>query len=538
MKYIISFLFVLAIVISCTSSDKKSKAFSKPDDIKADEYVVNTDRDTTIETKNGALLKIPKGSLSNENGNTVTLEIKEAYSVQQMIQAGLLTESNGEPLSSGGMIYINAKGGQNVKITQAIKVAVPTEYLDTSMRLYKGEKDANGNINWKEPKALPKNKQFSNVETGKSLFQTNCASCHAIGKDATGPNLAHYLKWLDGEQKQRMYHLHAYYIGGDADDLYSCNLIRQFGSVGTPFENLTRQDHDKIYRYIQNESNRRGLRVPEYAELDECIDSCYRYNNAVFELKLKKDNARNKRSDLIKDNGQLTEEKRMTGPSSNPVGGGTIPLTLPVIYDDRVSPENNNAVYYQFSIETFGWYNVDVLLKDVNGNQKSELMIRMIGQYREKLDILLIIPSSKIYTRGGPTGKAEGEYVFVYKDGNIYLPQAVTAYILAIKETESSIAFAIKEFTTSTRQELEMTLQESTKEVFNKAVSIIGNDRMKIEVTESKNADEIRKTDTTIKNIDQQLKDAEKLRPKRCDCNCGIAADTTKRVGAAEASQQ
>jgi predicted small secreted protein len=105
MKKIIRFLILSAfIIIACNTNKKTGSLISKPDDIKAGEYVVNIDRDTTLETKNGALLKIPKGSLTTDKGNTVTLEIKEAYSMQQMILAGLTTGSNGDPLSSGGMI--------------------------------------------------------------------------------------------------------------------------------------------------------------------------------------------------------------------------------------------------------------------------------------------------------------------------------------------------------------------------------------------------------------------------------------------------
>ena len=143
MKYIIILLTSLALVISCNTG-KKSNLLSKPDDMTADEYVINIDKDTTLVTKNGALLKIPKGTLATDNGNKVTIEIKEAYSIQQMIQAGLTTQSNGDPLSSGGMIYINAAAGQNVTIKQAIKVAIPADYLDPGMQLFKGEKDDNG----------------------------------------------------------------------------------------------------------------------------------------------------------------------------------------------------------------------------------------------------------------------------------------------------------------------------------------------------------------------------------------------------------
>lgn len=212
MKYIITLLTIAAIVLIACSTGKNDRLLGKPGDLIADEYVINIERDTTLVTKNGTLLKIPKGTLKTDKGTSVTLEIKEAYSIEQMIMAGLTTQSNGEPLSSGGMIYINAKGGQNVTITQAIKVAIPTDYLSPDMKLFKGETNADGDVNWTEPTALPENKQLAAVDRGKQLFESKCASCHAIGKDITGPNLAHFKKRFPVEDKStHRYFLHGIY---------------------------------------------------------------------------------------------------------------------------------------------------------------------------------------------------------------------------------------------------------------------------------------------------------------------------------------
>jgi hypothetical protein len=64
-------------------------------------------------------------------------------------------------------------------------------------------------------------------------------------------------------------------------------------------------------------------------------------------------------------------------------------------------------------------------------------------------------------------------------------------------------------------------LQRTTKEEFNTAISILNSDDMKISVTDSKNAAEIRKIDAEQKVLDQKLESAESLKPKNCDCECG-----------------
>jgi hypothetical protein len=553
MKYIISLATILAIIISCNTGNKKSNLLAKPGDMKADEYVINIDRDTTIETKNGALLKIPKGSLKIDNGNTVTLEIKEAYSISQMIQAGLTTQANGDPLSSGGMIYINAKAGQNVTITQAIKVAVPADYLSNNMQLFKGDKDADGNINWKDPAVLPENKQLESVDKGQVLFQSKCASCHMIGKDATGPNLAHVLKRaMSLAGKEINYPVYPNYITttesdsriaisknehapgiffhygrSDASEWYTCNLIKMYGNIGPEFNDLTFTDLEAILKYIQNESDKKDLPLPSHAWLWDCADSCAIYKKTIFDLTEKKEAAKSKKKNLIEENGPLVDKK----PDST---WGTTNI-LPPDYDQKVSPKNYDAEYYQFTIESFGWYNIDMMLKGVDGVEESELFVRIVGQYREKIKVFLIIPSVKVYGEGGPAERNADEFAFFYKNGKLPLPQNAEAYILAVTETEESIAFALKKFNTTTKQELEISLNQSTKEEFTAAINNLNAGRLHIKVADSKNANEIRKTNTEIKNIDEELKNAENLKPKGCDCDCGFPK-TTQTVAPIENS--
>ncbi|MBL7745648.1 MAG: cytochrome c [Chitinophagaceae bacterium] len=519
MKYaclIIPFAFV--ILSSCTSP--ASNTILNTDNLPLQEYTIDITNDTVLVTKNGALLKIPKGSLT-ANDNTVILEVKEAYSLEQMIQGGLVTQANGEPLSSGGMIYINAKGGQDVKISQAIKVAIPSGYLAEGMQLFKGQKDKNGNINWMEPAALPENKQLSSIQKGQQLFQSKCANCHGIGKDLTGPDLAHFLKRFNGEEEIfRKYHYH--YLDhpwSDACDLYSYNLKNRFGSLGTLFQDLSDSDLNDIYRYVQNESDKNDLSLPSHAYLDDCIDSCYRYWRMQYRLEEMKVAAKAKRQNLETDNGSLVTEKKE--PASLPMTNEPIGPPPPVDFEERVSPQYYGAEYYQFSIETFGWFNIDILLKDVNGVEESELFVRITGEYREKIKVYLIIPSVKVYVEGGPAERNREEFAFYLKNGKIMLPQKEKAWIMAVTETKGTVAFALQEFTTALKQELNIALNKSSKDAFNTAIGQISINGMNISVADSKNAAEIRKTDAELRSIEQELKNAENLKPKNCDCDCG-----------------
>jgi hypothetical protein len=505
-------------------------------------YTINVEKDTVIQTEKGALLKIPKGALKPEKGNSATLEIKEAYSMADMIKAGLVTESDGKPLSSGGMIYLNYPKGAGVSFSQPIKIAIPANYLQSGMQLYDGE-EKDGEINWTKPTALAENKQLSATDSGRILFQAQCANCHAIGKTISAPDLANLTKrknfysedgfpryhWprekpkpnvsiYDGTDTSYDYmYLDYEYI--DPCLIYECNLRKLFVGVGPP-QKLTENEYRNLLLYIENESERLKLPMPAHAYLDDCVDSCYEYKLEVKHLESLKQLTTEEREKLIEENKALVN----VNPDTTWPVGQTVEITTeinkPIVYDEKVSPKNYDAVYYQFDVSSFGWKNIDMMLDEVPGLEESELVVKITGEIKEKIGTFLIIPSVKTYAQGGPAERNSEEFAFDKKNGKIPLPQNVDAYILAITETDSSIAFGLKKFTTSTKQEIEVSLHASTKDEFMKAMEEFDKDRLHLKVEDTKNANEIKKQDVQINKINEQLKEVEKLRPRQCDCDC------------------
>ncbi|MGC4038828.1 MAG: cytochrome c [Chitinophagaceae bacterium] len=553
MKYTFTFiLFTIIAIFSCTTNEKSSALLST-DNLPVEKFTINTERDTVLQTNNGALLKITSGTLQSAAGETVTLEIKEAYSMEQIIRAGLLTRSNGQLLSSGGMIYINAAAGQQVNFKKKIQVAIPTDYLQKGMSLYKGEEKTDGKINWTNPDTLPENKQITSVDRGKVLFERHCTSCHAIGHDATGPDLAHLRKrfsLLDEGESEWDYYLHfieyraemnssdsshkrvsyheiydsspdtvkkSFYF--DKTYAYKCNVRAMFGSLGTMFPDLTHENREDIYNYIQNESDRLNLRYPAHAYLKDCIDSCEEYSSKVSQLKYLKTLSIKKRQKLITENGEMTVVKSDSINRTSDTSG----------FNRKVSAEHFEATYYQFTVDSFGWFNIDTLLDKVDGVAESKLLVRIIGEFRERINIFIIIPSVKVYGEGGRSETDNDKYAFFRPDGTIPLPQNTKAFILAITEQNQKIAFGLKEFTTGLQQEFAVELKESTKEKFEMALKDFDADRLHIKVDKTKNADSIIAKDKELKDIDRQIKDAENLKPKGCDCDCDKPRDITTK---------
>jgi len=77
-------------------------------------FVINTSKDTSVTTKGGLSVFIAANAIES-SGSSVTLVMKEALSIEEMLQAGLTTKSKGGMLSSDGMFYINTKEKSTIK---------------------------------------------------------------------------------------------------------------------------------------------------------------------------------------------------------------------------------------------------------------------------------------------------------------------------------------------------------------------------------------------------------------------------------------
>jgi hypothetical protein len=554
MKFLIASLLVIAtLLFACNSSIKNKERFSlfTTDSIPKKQYTIDNTKDTLLHTLNGSWLKIEKGSF-NTATNNVTLEIKEALSVEQIIKAGLSTESNGKPLSSGGMIYINVKE-ENVTIAKPIKVALPTTFTNPNMQLFKG-KETNGQVNWDNPTPLKENAETKLLNQGKALYEAKCSNCHAIGKEGSfGPDLAniykrfgnavygegvylgfgHYFKkvyypytvgYTDNNKKVEQYD----FANGHIDP-YICNLIKLYKDSAVDLSDSFNivlnksMNLQNVYDFIQNESDNKNLPYPKHAYLDKCADSCRIYNELKNSRNTKVTLEKLKREQLINENGSMIENINM--PNDNLSEPETlnneqiINQPPPQEFSDKVDPERFTSQYYQFEIETFGWFNIDVLIENVDGVKKSELFVRVQGIYQERVSISLIIPSAKINVQGGKADN--GDYAFYEKSGSILLPQNRKAYILAVTESGGTLAYAVQEFITNEKQTFAMELKAASKEEFSKAVKRIEIDGLSIKVAGSKNAIAIREADKQIEKLNNQLNNIERYKPKNCDCDCG-----------------
>src|ERR1700761_2508531 len=98
---------IIAVLASCKNTIH-TNSFLKSSNLKSSFISLNSDSAYVLKSPKGAVLRIAKNSFDVPANTTIKLELKEAYSMQDILLAGLSTTSNGKLLKSGGMIYINA----------------------------------------------------------------------------------------------------------------------------------------------------------------------------------------------------------------------------------------------------------------------------------------------------------------------------------------------------------------------------------------------------------------------------------------------
>lgn len=120
-------------------------------------FELNTSLDTTLICKQGTVLTIPRSSFliaSNlaEVTGAITLQVKEYYSISDILSARLTTHSGDNILETGGMLFIQASSdGELCKLKDSspIEISFPFAEKKDSMYLFTGSW-INKKIDWEK----------------------------------------------------------------------------------------------------------------------------------------------------------------------------------------------------------------------------------------------------------------------------------------------------------------------------------------------------------------------------------------------------
>jgi mono/diheme cytochrome c family protein len=396
------------------------------------------------------LVRTPKGGVffikSNTFDSDVELEIKEAYTMKDILLAGLHTESNGKPMKSGGMIYINTKNGETVALNKPISIIMPANYIDSSMSLFKGEVMDDNNINWLPADTLQPTIASESIKAGKLLYVSNCANCHAVKKDIAAPALAGLQnrgRWKDSKEVLKWIHNPPGYMANDRSG-YTLSLKNKFGVMMPPFPQLKQKDIDNLIAFVRNEEKQQVTDTFASPFEKPCngFDTIY-YNE--------------------KDTLHVPQEEMetlldtTTYPSIQTNGEGM----RGGFTDERIS---DGA--YRFEIATLGWYNVDAELEPQPNTVLCDLKVvtNAPNDMNDLLTVYAFFPKNKNLSVGISHGK--NSFSFEKVKGKIPLYLGDKGVIVAFGNVRDQFFYGTKMFTVQKNQTINVTVSITTQEQF------------------------------------------------------------------------
>lgn len=201
------------------------------------QYFSIPEEGAVVLSEQGVLISVPENAFllnGKPYKGQLSVQFQEALTSSDIIKSGLSTMSNGQLLETGGMVGITGftMNGKELEFNPevGVYVQVPANDDNPDMKLYTGEKSKDGTINWVNPQELEKipvaipmskldfyptgyedhldkikwkqkktsrdslylsleSEQEDYALTGEQLFSKNCATCHTLFKDGTGPKL-------------------------------------------------------------------------------------------------------------------------------------------------------------------------------------------------------------------------------------------------------------------------------------------------------------------------------------------------------------
>lgn len=573
MKLRFSAILVLTLLFAaCNNIQKPLNSILNLEELPTVTHQIDQKKDTLIELASGLRFIIPAGSIKTDNGGEAELQIRVAMDFEDMLKAGLTTMSDGKAMSSAGMFEFEVTNGEIVK---PIQVEMPTDRIDEDMQLFKGKRDANGQMNWEDPQDL-----VQKAASGKDLFNQACANCHNIAAEQTleskiplsYPYQQYDKAWLLD------------YVRGMGDDAASRCACQRWNSqtenedesfIDLPFEtndsdfigqytpegDSTEQveegflcTHSKsleeeyndaeltaIYDYIEAKSKELGLTLPTY-NAAACAAACknlgkqyktaYKQEQALWEASVAEEKSKADTEKALK-NYEMVKVKYNSTSSSGGIDFNVIVENVEQaeLYQ-RVTPKKLIASHYKFEIQAEGWYNVDMILKKGKYDE-CQLDITLSGKHQDRVEVFLVIPSIQIFAQAAKIGNVYR----ISQSGMLSIPMGEVAWVYAIGEENGKVFLAQQGFEIKASQSIKATVKKSSKAKQKKALKTMAADLdLKVDKMSKADRKEVKKLQkqlaentASLEKIKEDLASVRKLladieakmdKPSSCACAC------------------
>lgn len=444
----------LYVIVFCFSSCRQAakmppKPFS-PSILREQVFQIDPSMDTTIITAHGARVKIPSDAFAG--GGKIAITIREAFTSAEILAAGLTTESNGRPLRSGGMIYINATaGGEMTTLVKPLGVSIPYSYYDSTMKVFKGVETDSGTINWVEPDTL--NPPPPDLQLGSVLYHSKCATCHGsdVKESAIGPSLANVdQRW----PKSKLYE----WIRNNKKLIESgypraVEISKYSPTVMDLFPLLDNESIDAIIKYVNNQEKYPSLMPQKDTTSGSFTTVCK--DDTLYVKPSKAETSQFFTNDIpappatpspAPDANTPSGEKKLNDPKERTVG-----------FTDR-----QTSGMYEFQIKTFGWYNIDAYMDGYAGTQPVKVWAQLQGTFDMDINVYLFCPDKQILSVSN--GKDEKGYYFNKTKGGVPLFLRDRAILFAFGRKGEKIVYGVSEFSISLQQVISVVVKEASEQ--------------------------------------------------------------------------
>jgi hypothetical protein len=394
-------------------------------------FEIDPSTGNTIVGQQGTIVLIPANSLVDEQGKPITertsIQLKECYSIKDIISSNLQTVHNDNILQTKGMIYLAASipGGKTVRIDKSkpVRIEMPVSPDISGAKFFKGERDENGNMNWisfEDP-----NKKLVPFPI-KMIAPRPDFECRPDFGFTQDPNI-----WKDTNAK--------YYYTNDNITKYENTLLatREFKEryyshcmsalakiyIANLDKNMWEVDELVVQYFIKDSTERvdfelknvppgvnGGKRTKEQEEAHQwLVDHEKEYGHKMIETFKK------------------FASQKLTKVDEN-------------LKIDTAKVKEFNKAFIAYEVIEFGWINCDIFYNDPNAEK-----VKLFVQTNETPSIInIIFRDKRIILNGIEDG--QNNFRFTQdREGYNKLPKGDTAIILAIGYRDNQIIFSSKE---------------------------------------------------------------------------------------------
>lgn len=411
---------------------------------------IDPTKDNLIVGDSGTRIFISANSILSEQGKAISdkvkIELKENYAFADFITSNLQTISSNELLQTQGMIFFNATSSNdlNVKIDKSkpIRIEFPVIDVVAGVKIFKGARDKNGNINWETV-----------GDPIKSLipFPIRTLAPQGLGECSKDFGITNNKQYYDEHKGES-------YLTLDSLSKYENTLL------------ATREFKERYYYHCMPALTKIYIDNLEKNmwEIDEMMvqyfikDSTERVNVSINN-KPRSVNGQPVTKDQMQAYQWLIDHDKESGHKIIEIYKIFAAQKLTKIdstknVDTSVIKETTTAFVAYDALE-FGWVNVDYFYKDPKAEN-----VKLIAKTNKEAYIMnLILPDKKIILTGFQ--KSDNTYWFTKQEGGYNkLPIGEKAFIVCMSIADNKLYFAEKEIIIGQSETETLTLVETDGE--------------------------------------------------------------------------